>query len=161
MPDYQPIDYRLRCHTKRTDLPSDVLRDIGEAYAEIERLRKERDDVRREVCGFHHLTGFLAGDYANSRGWDCFPNRDYEFEPSVKDFKLFLESQDKIFLDRIDRLTAECDEARRLVETIAHDVSVLSTRPAAIIKFTDLVDLINEWGDAARNILDKKDNSNG
>ena len=41
MPDYQPIDYRLRCHTKRTDLPVDVLRDIGEAYAEIERLREE------------------------------------------------------------------------------------------------------------------------
>lgn len=89
--------------------------DCIEAADEIERLRKERDEVRREVCGFHHLTGFLAGDYANSRGWDCFPNRDYEFEPSVKDFKLFLEGQDKIFLDRIDRITAERDEARRQV----------------------------------------------
>ncbi len=49
MPDYQPIDYRLRCHTKRTDLPVDVLRDIGEAYAEIERLRSERDAARREI----------------------------------------------------------------------------------------------------------------
>jgi hypothetical protein len=39
MPDYQPIDYRLRCHTKRTDLPTDVLRDIGEAYEEIVRLQ--------------------------------------------------------------------------------------------------------------------------
>ena len=46
MPDYQPIDYRLRCHTKRTDLPADVLRDIGEAYAEIERLCAERDKAR-------------------------------------------------------------------------------------------------------------------
>ena len=46
MPDYQPIDYRLRRHTKRTDLPADVLRDIGEAYAEIERLRDERDEAR-------------------------------------------------------------------------------------------------------------------
>lgn len=89
--------------------------DCIEAADEIERLRKERDEVRREVCGFHHLTGFLAGDYANSRGWDCFPNRDYEFEPSVKDFKLFLEGQDKIFLERIDRLTAERDEARRRI----------------------------------------------
>ena len=35
MADYQPIDYRLRCHTKRTDLPADVLRDIGEAYEYI------------------------------------------------------------------------------------------------------------------------------
>ena len=102
MPDYQPIDYRLRCHTKRTDLPADVLRDIGEAYEYIndlqrriqmlrdgfegsctacepvgvmnKKLREERDEARREVCGFHHLTGLglLAGDYANSRGWDCF-----------------------------------------------------------------------------------------
>jgi hypothetical protein len=141
MPDYQPIDYRLRCHTKRTDLPSDVLRDIGEAYEYIndlqrriqmlregfegsctacepvgemnQKLREERDEARREVCGFHHLTGFLSGDYAASRGWDCFPNRHCKFEPSVKDFKLFLEGQDKIFLERIDRLTAERDEARQ------------------------------------------------
>jgi hypothetical protein len=46
MPNYEPIDYRLRCHTKRTDLPADVLRDIGEAYAEIEQLQKERDKAR-------------------------------------------------------------------------------------------------------------------
>ena len=138
MPDYQPIDYRLRCHTKRTDLPADILRDIGEAYEEIGRLQKERnearkdraayrieidrligqrDEARREVCGFHHLTGFLAGDYANSRGWDCFKDhpRGLGFPPSVNDFKIFLEGQDKIFLDKIDRLTAERDEARREV----------------------------------------------
>lgn len=41
MPDYQPIDYRLRCHSKRTDLHADVLRDIGEAYAEINRLNRD------------------------------------------------------------------------------------------------------------------------
>ena len=145
MADYQPIDYRLRCHTKRTDLPVDVLRDIGEAYEYIndlqrriqmlrdgfegsctecepvgvmnKKLREERDEARREVCGFHHLTGFLAGDYANSRGWDCFKDhpRGLGFPPSVNDFKIFLEGQDKIFLDKIDRLTAERDEARREV----------------------------------------------
>jgi hypothetical protein len=49
MPDYQPIDYRLRCHTKRTDLPSDVLRDIGEAYETIQRLTKERDEARLQT----------------------------------------------------------------------------------------------------------------
>ena len=145
MPDYQPIDYRLRCHTKRTDLPVDVLRDMGEAYEYINDLQRriqmlrdgfegsctacepvgemnkklveERDEARREVCGFHHLTGFLAGDYANSRGWDCFKDhpRGLGFPPSVNDFKIFLEGQDKIFLDKIDRLTAERDEARREV----------------------------------------------
>ena len=183
MADCQPIDYRLRCHTKRTDLPADILRDIGEAYEEIGRLQKERnearkdraayrieidrligqrDEARREVCGFHHLTGFLAGDYANSRGWDCFKDhpRGLGFPPSVNDFKIFLEGQDKIFLDKIDLLTAERDEAMILIETIAHDISMLSTRPAEIIKMNDLVYHINEWGDTARNILDKKDNSN-
>ena len=50
MPDYQPIDYRLRRHTKRTDLPADVLRDIGEAYAEIERLRDELEDTKIQLA---------------------------------------------------------------------------------------------------------------
>ncbi|MFM2190208.1 MAG: hypothetical protein RL491_594 [Bacteroidota bacterium] len=79
MPDYQPIDYRLRCHTKRTDLPADVLRDIGEAYAEIERLRGERDEARREICERVSTTRWQPqfplmpkGQYAEERGWDCF-----------------------------------------------------------------------------------------
>ena len=79
MPDYQPIDYRLRYHTKRTDLPTDVLRDIGEAYAEIERLRGERDEARREICERVSTTRWQPqfplmpkGQYAEERGWDCF-----------------------------------------------------------------------------------------
>ena len=79
MPNYQPIDYRLRCHTKRTDLPADVLRDIGEAYAEIERLRGERDEARREICERVSTTRWQPqfplmpkGQYAEERGWDCF-----------------------------------------------------------------------------------------
>jgi hypothetical protein len=43
-----------------------------EAADEIERLIAERDEARREVCNMMHSTGFLAGDYANSREWDCF-----------------------------------------------------------------------------------------
>lgn len=98
MPDYQPIDYRLRCHTKRTDLPADVLRDIGEAYAEIERLQSELDLARREVCSQATRTNLSpeaamrranersrcdpapaqcfkdphSMHYATVRGWDCF-----------------------------------------------------------------------------------------
>ena len=76
MADYQPIDYRLRCHTKRTDLPVDVLRDIGEAYAEIGRLQRERDEARREVCNMNE-TGLRMNESdkkreAKRRGWDCF-----------------------------------------------------------------------------------------
>lgn len=94
MLDYQPIDYRLRCHTKRTDLPADVLRDIGEAYAEIEQLRHdldgsrlafaamraERDEARQEICirECDTLGAVFGGspatpqDYAKEMGWNCF-----------------------------------------------------------------------------------------
>lgn len=86
------------------------------AADEIEQLRKERDEARWEVCGFHHLTGFLAGDYAISRGWDYFNDERKwpKFPPSVTDFKEFLKGQDQLWLDRVDRLTRERDEARRL-----------------------------------------------
>ena len=98
MPDYQPIDYRLRCHTKRTDLPADVLRDIGEAYEYIndlqrriqmlrdgfegsctacepvgdmnKKLREERDEARREILESLHPD--LRKSHAAARGWDCF-----------------------------------------------------------------------------------------
>lgn len=55
--------------------------------------------------------------------------------------------------DEIERLRQQRDGAMALVETIVHDVDVLSTRPAAAIKLNDLVAHINEWGDAARKIL--------
>ena len=52
---------------------------MDEAADEIERLERanikltaERDEARREVCNSMHKTGFLNGDYAYSRGWDCF-----------------------------------------------------------------------------------------
>lgn len=80
MPEHEPLDYRLRCHTKRTDLPVDVLRDIGEAYAEIGRLQRERDEARREVCELlcnppeRLVKGICAlpEECADIRQWDCF-----------------------------------------------------------------------------------------
>jgi len=98
MPDYEPLDYRLRCHSKRTDLPPDVLRDICEAYETIQRLTKERDEARREVsslasrnfldekaairrateldrCDSKPAMSFkdaYSMNYAEKRGWDCF-----------------------------------------------------------------------------------------
>lgn len=102
MPEHEPLDYRLRCHTKRTDLPSDVLRDIGEAYEYMQLLRDElterihmcdmrsekileltaeRDEARREVCNTYSVlfnkeaSKIVEEDvkkYAETRGWDCF-----------------------------------------------------------------------------------------
>ncbi len=44
-----------------------------EAADEIERLRAERDEARREVCEMlERDAGFSAQRQAASRGWDCF-----------------------------------------------------------------------------------------
>jgi hypothetical protein len=44
------------------------------AADEIERLRKERDEARREVCNLMYQKGFPTGDYAKGRGWDFREN---------------------------------------------------------------------------------------
>jgi hypothetical protein len=93
MPDYEPLDYRLRCHSKRTDLPPDVLRDICEAYEYMELLRyelterihmcdmrsekileltAERDEARQMICRLHFTSAELQHDFAKAKGWDCF-----------------------------------------------------------------------------------------
>ena len=91
--NYKDLKYRLRCHTKRTDLPADVLRDIGEAYAEIADLSKriidiqvlyerlievelaaalERDEARRMVCRALYTDKEMQRNHARLCGWDCF-----------------------------------------------------------------------------------------
>ena len=118
MTDYQPLNYRLRCHTKRGDLPPDVLRDICEAYVRLlnleeecnkkNQMQAERDEARRDVCSMMHMTGFLGGDYAHSKGWDCFKDGHTGFSPEIQNFR-------DIFYGYKDELRAERDEARREV----------------------------------------------
>ena len=96
MPDYEPIDYRLRCHSKRTDLPPDVLRDICEAYEYMQLIRDElterihmcdmrsekileltaeRDEARRIACGLMYdqaPSPATKESIAEAEGWDCF-----------------------------------------------------------------------------------------
>ena len=67
---------RLRDYINRDD------NDIAEAAAYIERLRKERDEARREVCGLlvachtdpddEEPDPNLKHVHAGIRGWDCF-----------------------------------------------------------------------------------------
>jgi cell division septum initiation protein DivIVA len=151
----EPLDYRLRCATKRTDLPEDVIRLLADAYHEVclgqervqvlrdkydslldtnvelearikslkegfeggchicetvgdtnKRLREERDEARRDVCDMMHITGFLAGDYAASRGWDCFPDRKRNVSDEVKNFRTIIERD-------YNAVVAQRDEARR------------------------------------------------
>jgi len=53
------------------------------AIYEIERLRAERDDARREICQLkgtvrwnHYFPHFDPKGYAKNRGWDC--HKDYK-----------------------------------------------------------------------------------
>jgi len=69
---------------------------------------KERDEARRDICSMMHMTGFLGGDYAHSKGWDCFKDGHTGFSPEIQNFR-------DIFYGYKDELRAERDEARREV----------------------------------------------
>jgi hypothetical protein len=49
-----------------------------DAADEIERLRRERDEARREVCEWEHHWDKTSSEqyYADKRGWDCFKQED-------------------------------------------------------------------------------------
>ena len=75
---------------------------------EMDVLIKERDEARREVCFMQHLSGFLAGDFALSRGWNCFKDKaNYDFPASVKEFR-------DSWCDYSNKLKNELDEVRAL-----------------------------------------------
>jgi hypothetical protein len=62
MSEHQPLDYRLRCHSKRTDLPPDVLRDICEAYDLIHEGRQVSvtPTPRTDIAA---MQGFIDNDF--------------------------------------------------------------------------------------------------
>ena len=100
------VAYFIRCATKRTDLPTDVIRTLSDAYYAIETLRRERNDLkeahevvlkkwiehykkaiqerdeaRREVCRDEAYRPSpsppcTANQVADRRGWDCFKEND-------------------------------------------------------------------------------------
>ena len=56
------------------DSPATAAHYINCAIKEIERLRAERDEARREVCQWEHHWDKTSSEqyYADKRGWDCF-----------------------------------------------------------------------------------------
>lgn len=70
----QPVDVVswLRCEADaaaREPAPWEML---SKAASEIERLRAERDEARRMVCGLDADIMEDQIEYAKHRGWDCF-----------------------------------------------------------------------------------------
>jgi hypothetical protein len=56
---------------------ADPNKPLREAHEEIDRLRAERDEARREVCVWQGLdTGNTPRDTATVRGWDCYTRYD-------------------------------------------------------------------------------------
>jgi hypothetical protein len=85
MSEYKDTATRLREASKRNDLPSGIVALLSEAYADIEQLRAERDEARRNLClteaailsfgpdgvPYHPSVAHkIAAEY----GWDCFHN---------------------------------------------------------------------------------------
>ncbi len=68
---------RLRKEISKRDrpYPVELLPELRDAADEIERLRAERDEARREVSCLRPsvcLGAQTANEYARERGWDCF-----------------------------------------------------------------------------------------
>ena len=51
---------------------SRMARELADKDREIERLRDERDEARRMVCGLDADIMEDQVEYAKHRGWDCF-----------------------------------------------------------------------------------------
>jgi len=81
---------------------------VADIMAAVDRMIAERDEARRDVCDMMHWTGFLAGDYARSRGWDCFKDDKHEVSAEILNFR-------DIWSAYAHRLRDERDEARREV----------------------------------------------
>jgi len=112
---------RLRRNTgcARNQRSTQFCAEALDAQREVARLTAERDEARREVCGFHHLTGFLAGDYAISRGWNYLNDERKwsEFRPSVKEFKAYLKGQEQVWLEIIENKNKRIKELEGLIDS--------------------------------------------
>jgi len=89
---------------------------MKQAYGDIVRLTAERDEARRDVCDMMHMTGFLAGDFAHSKGWDCFKDGDkHPWSDDVVNFR-------NIYYAYSDELTAQRDAAWLKIGRIQNEI---------------------------------------
>ena len=89
---------------------------MKQAYGDIVRLTTERDEARRDVCDMMHMTGFLAGDFAHSKGWDCFKDGDkHPWSDDVVNFR-------NIYYAYSDELTAQRDAAWLKIGRIQNEI---------------------------------------
>jgi uncharacterized coiled-coil DUF342 family protein len=78
--------------------------------AEIDRLTNERDHARRLVCRHTKKSYHTLNRTAELRGWDCFK----ESDETVRNADEFRETLTEL-QERVETLTAERDEARKIV----------------------------------------------
>ena len=89
---------------------------MKQAYGDIVRLIAERDEARRDVCDMMHMSGFLAGDFAHSKGWDCFKDGDkHPWSDDVVNFR-------NIYYAYSDELTAQRDAAWLKIGRIQNEI---------------------------------------
>ena len=83
----EPTDLNDLAALARVTKSTRYRRALASAADEIERLRKERDEARREVCAFVSgryskdvvtLDRSAALEEAKQRGWDCFKENTHE-----------------------------------------------------------------------------------
>jgi uncharacterized coiled-coil DUF342 family protein len=73
MEDESDIVVRLRSWTE--GIYHDVDSELLEAADEIERLRKERDEARREVCELQAAEANRLSSAVRLKGWICFEEK--------------------------------------------------------------------------------------
>jgi transposase-like protein len=75
MIDQPDIVNRLRAWSRQAAEQgvAEVTDGLLAAADEIERLRKQRDEARREICHMVFASGGIRpAEYAKAIGWDCF-----------------------------------------------------------------------------------------
>lgn len=76
---------------------------VGDIMAAVDQIIRERDEARREVCWIMQKTGFMRGDYANSRGWDCFKDPEGPCPDSVNTFWDVIENDTQMWINKVDQ----------------------------------------------------------
>ena len=114
MKNDQPLDYRLRVATKRTDLPEDVIRLLADAYYQI--WLDEDGTASRRITMTEQDPNFLVGD--NDHG-DAVPTTVADIVKQLTDDNIMLRREIKDLQEQV-KVMNEClnDRQKQLDDAI-------------------------------------------